>query len=280
MTRTLLGLAVLVLVAGCGTNVANSPQPTTSPRPAAKELPAEVLSFQPDGSAPKRLAAISDAPIRLDAFAGWYAGAETLGKLPEEGPAKPDTSYLAATDATGCRTPDAVRVTRSGTDLVVKFTGGTDHPECLRPVGPVAYLALPAAELSGVRTVNGQPPVDAAGPGKLVDFVPLGPVRLGPAAAELGNTAALRTRLSAAHVYLAGDVQTAVDRKPAASERGFVFVLTGCQEKSAVLLVSHQRITADLVRTDRIACAAPEYFLATFTAPTANVPDGAVLTPH
>ena len=274
MRGTAWGIAVVLLATACGTSEAGTP------RSEAGELPAEVLAFEPGGWAPKRLAALSDAPIRLDAFAGWYGGAESLEELPGERLAERDTVYLAATDTTGCRAPESVRVMRAGSDLRVLFEGGIDHQECVRAVGPVAYLALRADDVRGVRTVNGAAPVDAAGPGRLADFVPLGTARLGGAAAELGDTGALRAELAAAGVPVTGDVAAALDRPVPAGGRGFAFVLTGCAEESAVLLVSHDRITADLVRGEPVGCDAAEYFLATFTAAAADLPDGAVLTPR
>lgn len=270
-----LVVTVLMLVTACGASRAGTP-----PAPGAERLAARVLAFDAQGSASKRLAAVSDAPIRLDAFAGWYGGAETIQEPPEERPAEPGTTYVAVTDVTGCRAPESVQVSRAGTDLRVRFAGGTDHEECLRPVGPVAYVAVPARQLRGVRTVNGAAPVDAAGPGRLADFVELGTVRLGRLAAELGDTDALRTQLGAAGVEVTGDVAAALDRQVPAGERGFAFVLTGCTETSAVLLLSNDRITADLVHDEQVACAAPVYFLATFTAAAADLPEGAMLTPR
>jgi hypothetical protein len=269
MKRTVLGVALLTLVTACGVGEAGTPAP-------GDDIPVRVLAFEPGGWAPKRLAAVSDTPIRLDAFAGWYGGAESLDELPDPQPDEPDTTYVAATDATHCRAPEQVRVSRAGADLRVEFIGGTDHETCVRAVGPIAYLALPTREVRGVRTVNGAAPVDAAGPGRLTDFVPLGTVGFGRnAAAELGDTGALRTRLAATGVAIAGDVAAALNRPVPAGERGFAFVLTGCEEKSAVLLVSPDRITADLVRDEAVGCAAPVYFLVTFTAAAADLPEHA-----
>jgi hypothetical protein len=268
-----MGVAVLALVTACGTGEASSP------RSVAKQLPAEVLAFEPGGSAPRDLAAISETPIRLDAFAGWYGGAESIEKVPDPQPDRPGTTYVAVTEMTGCRAPESVRVSRAGSDLWVDFVGGTDHEECVRAVGPIAYLAVPAEELRGVRTVNCTAPVAAAGPGRLTDFVPLGTAPLGRAAAELGDTDALRARLAAAGVPVAGDVAAALDQPVGASERGFAFVLTGCEETSAVLLASPGRIAADLVRDEAVGCAQANYFLATFTVAVADLPEGAVPRP-
>ncbi|MPZ79619.1 MAG: hypothetical protein GEV28_04140 [Actinophytocola sp.] len=258
-------MALFALLAGCGGGTSGQP------RPRAEQLSAEVLSFDPGGWAPRRVAALSDAPIHLGAFLSWYGGADPDAEAPEV-TAEPDTTYLAATDSTGCRAPETVQVWRTGTDLQVRFVGGADHEECVRAVGPVAYLAVPARQVRGVRTIGGDLPADAAGPGRLTDFVPLGTVRLDPAAAELGDTAALRDRLAAA----GADPGPALDRPVPAGSRGFAFVLAGCADTAAVLLLGDGRITADLTGGEGTNCDAAEYYLATFDVDAELVPDGAV----
>ncbi|HEY7595044.1 MAG TPA: hypothetical protein VH969_17965 [Actinophytocola sp.] len=275
MRTTALAVAVLLLATACG-----QPRAGSTPRPEAERLRAEVIAFEPQGSAPKRFGAISEDPVRLDAFAGWFGGSGSLQQAPEERRAEPGTTYVAATDSTGCRVPESVEVTRAGTDLRVRFLGGTDHPECVRAVGPLVHVAVPAEDVRGVRTVNGQAPVAAAGPGRLADFVELGTVRLSPAAAELGDAEAmgrLRARLAGGGVDLSGATGSALTRTVPAGQRGFAFLLAGCQETSAVLLLSHGKIAADLTGGDEVRCIAPAYFLATFTVPDDLVPKGAVL---
>jgi hypothetical protein len=271
MRRSLPAVGLLLLATACG------PGATGTPAPDADPLTAEVLAFEPQGYATKRLAAISTTPIRLDAFAGWFGGAGSLETAAEDHPAKPGTTYVAAAEATGCRAPESVEVSRAGADLRVTFEGGVEREECVQAVGPVALVAIPSEELRGVRTVNGADPVAAGGPGRLADFVPLGTGRIPVGAAELGDTAALRSALAAAGVAMSGAVGTALDRTVSGGERGFAFVLTGCVETSAVLLLAHDTITADLIGDERTACDAPAYFLVTFVARADLVPEDAVL---
>jgi hypothetical protein len=280
MIRNLAAVALVLLATACGPSPAGAP----GPRPEAGPLAAEVLAFEPQGYAPRAYAAISTTPIRPDAFAGWFAGAGSLENEPAERKAKPGTTYVAVTASTHCRVPESVEVTRAGTDLRVTFEGGADREECYRAVGPLAVLALPdeqlpGEQLRGVRTVNGAAPVGAGGPGRLADFVPLRAGRLPAAAAELGDTAALRSTLAAAGVDVSGAVATALERTVATGERGFAFVLTGCAETSAVLLIGHDTITADLTGGDGAVCDAPAYFLATFVADADHVPPRAELEP-
>ncbi len=272
MRRSLPAVGLLLLATACG------PPATGTAPPEPQSLTAEVLAFEPQGHATKPYAAISTTPIRLDAFAGWFAGAGSLEPPPREQPAEPGTTYVAAATPTHCRAPESVEVSRAGTDLRVRFEGGTDHQECVQAVGPLAVVAVRSKDVRGVRTVNDAAPVDAAGPGRLADFVPLGPRRLAPAAGELGDTAALRAGLAAAGVAMTGAVRTALDRTVAAGERGFAFVLAGCAETSAVLLLAHDTITADLTGGDGKVCVAPAYFLATFVTRADLVPAGAVLS--
>jgi hypothetical protein len=276
MRVALFGVAVVLLTTACGTKSGTVIVDST-PAPVSGELPAQVLAFQPDGSAPGRFAALSEEPIRLDAFAGWFGGAGWLEKTPDVD-AKPDTAYLAATDSTGCRAPESVRVSRTGTDLKVAFEGGQDHPECVRAVGPLAYLSLPADKVAGVETVNGKPLLAATGPGKLTDLVALGPLKVHPLAAELPGADSIRAQLSGAGADMA-KVGKALGVELPAGERGFAFLESGCEATGAVLLLSHQEINAGLTG-EKTACVAPEYFLAAFTVAAKDVPEGALIPPR
>ena len=272
MRRSLPAVGLLLLATACGQGAPGTPQPDPDP------LLVNVVAFDPQGYATKSFVAISTTPIRPQAFASWFAGAGSLQTTADDRPVAPGWTYVAAAASTGCRAPESVEVARAGTDLRVEFAGGIERQECVRAVGPLAVVAVPSKDVRGVRTVNGIAPVAAGGPGQLVDFVPLGTGRITPGAAELGDTAALRAQLAAAGVAMSGAVGTALDRTAGTDERGFAFVLTGCAETSAVLLLAHDKITADLTGGEGTACDAPEYFLVTFVAGADHVPEGAVLS--
>jgi len=269
MARICFAVLVVLMVAACGTS-AGSP----APRPDAGRLDADVLEFDPDGSAPGRFAALSESPVDFRAFAGWYGGA-TDDEL-EPMATKADTTYVAVTDSTKCRAPTSVGARLVGDDLVVTFAGGVDRPECARGVGPTALLALRSADVRGVRTVNGAAPLDPAGPGTLVDLVELGAGSFDEIApAALGQTEAMAARLTGA-----ADAVAALSKPLPDGHLGFAFVRSGCGETGAVLLVSHKEIDADLTGGENKRCFAPEYFLATFTIASENVPEAAALAPR
>lgn len=260
--------AAAVVLAGCGAETAGS----AGPPPDGGRLRADVLAMNPGGWASRSIAAISDSPIHMGAFTSWFGSYDAHDLLAdsEDVVDEPGTVYLAVTGQTGCRTPETVEVWRSGADLDVRFVGGTDHEECVRAVGPVAYLAVPAPEVDGVRTVGGAKPVEPGGPGELTEFVELGTAPVDVAEVDLadaGATAALKRRLVAAGL----NPGTALDEPVPAGRRGFAFVKAGCAETSAVLVLD-QHVTAQLTGGENTACDAPVFFLVTFLVDAEYVP--------
>jgi hypothetical protein len=138
-------LVLVSAVAGC----AAPPQPAGPP-----PLDAHLVVLVGDGSGSGSTAALSDRPVPLTSI-GWHgSGDDPLVQLP---PADPARAYLTVTSSTRCRVPTGVEVRRSADDLQVTFTGGVEYPECVRGVQPAALLDLAAADVAGVRTVNGRP---------------------------------------------------------------------------------------------------------------------------
>lgn len=270
MARIWVVLALVLAVTACG----NRTEPT-GPSPGSLEpLDVRVVSFDPGGSAPGEYAALSTEPIDYLAFASWFGGGSeqmSSDEHDQEVRAKPGTTYLAVTDMTKCRTPEEVKVRLEGTNLVVAFAGGTDHEECVRAVGPSAVLALRTDQIKDVRTVNGNRPLDPAGPGKLEKLVELGTEDYGDLPpAELGDTEAMAARFADKPEALA-----ALAAEVPAGHRGFAFVRGGCAETGAVLLVTHGELTAELTGGEQTACDQQNFFLVTFTIAEENVPEGA-----
>jgi len=269
-------LALAAVVAGCGKATPASSPPTPSP----DRLDAEVLTFDAAAGGSGGTAALSETPLHLGAVRSWDAGAPDSSPEPVED--RPDTSYLAATADTGCRTPTSVEVWRTGDELEVRFIGGTEPASCAQRRNPFAYLAVADKDVAGVRRVNGLAPMDPAGPGHLLDFVPLGTIRLPnpvtPVVLGTGDTAAitaLRQQL-AATTHLS-EVDAALDRPADQRAHQYAFVLPGCEEKGALLLVGANRVWAEPTGPAHVACIAAEYYLATFEIPIDHVPEGATL---
>lgn len=249
------------------------------------EWPVEVtvLAMDADGWAPDRYVVLSDSPINLGAFASWYgrgADGEEFDEVTDEAP--PGSAYLAVTGNTGCRVPEGIEMFRKGDDLRFVFVGGTDRQECARHVGPGAYLALPADAVDGVRTVNGEPLLDPAGPGTQVDFVPLGDSGLDPVApAEFGTDAlnVLRRALLTARPDHLEQLSAALDRPVPDEKRMFAFVVSGCAIEGAVLVLGPDHITADgLYQEVPVDCEVAAHYLVTFEVAADYVPEGATLS--
>jgi hypothetical protein len=264
--------AVACVLAGC----------TGTAEPPGERIDVTTLAMNAGGMATGSFAAISASPIHLGAFASWYGWGADDANFEEVAARAPDGSaYLAVTSQTGCREPEGVEVHRDGDDLAVRFVGGTEHETCERPVGPGAYLALPTGAADGVRTVNGKPLLDPAGPGEPVDFLPLGDSRLDPVMpAEFGTDAlnVLRRELFAARPDHAEQLSAALDRPVPDGRRMFAFVVSGCAIESAVLVLGPDHITVDGVYPKMpVDCESASQYLATFEIDADDVPKGITL---
>lgn len=279
MTAILLVLLSLV-AAACGHD--------TEPPSSGDRIPATAVAFGADVSAPADLATISDRPVDLRALAGWYAVGRNArlwqddGRLRgiEPGPitAEKGKAYVVATSGTGCRLTTGAELFREGDGLTVRFTGGTDHPECVRAYQAVVQLAVPADAVDGVRTVNGKTLLGADGPGRRTAFVPLGSLRGRPEmpAAEL-PAARLYDTLKNASALNLDKAKAALDGRRAEGTRAFAFVLSGCANTGAVLLVSPKLVSAALTDEREAVCDAASYYLAVFTIDSDRVPSGAAV---
>jgi hypothetical protein len=264
--RLLPVIAVLVL-AGCETESGPS-----VPRPGSELLPAEILAFEEGG--PPDHVAISEEPVYWPEFIDWWSEEISGEPVADE----PDRTYVAARGVTGCRWPEGALVTRKGPDLSVEFTGGVEQETCARAFTPSVLLAVRSADIEGVRTVNGVKPGSTTGPGRLMEFVPLGAGHeLIPSAVDLADDPdPLYAALEAAGVSNLPEARAALEARPPAGHRGFAFVEDGCADTGAVLLIDDP-ITVMLTGGEGTACDAPEYYLATFEVPAEYVPEGVEL---
>ncbi len=267
--RLLPVIAVLVL-AGCGTESGPSVPP-----PGSELLPAEVLAFAaPGANKDIRAVEISDEPILWPEFAGMW-GDQYREKADAPVAGEPGMTYLAVAASTSCRVPLDVRVTRTGPSLSVEFTGGVEPETCAAPYAPSVLLELRSTDMEGVRSVNGLAPAEATEPGELTAFVPLGAgLDLDESASEL-RFGPLYGELEAAGANNLPEVAAALDADVPSNFLGLAFVMAGCAETSAVLVIDHP-LRAELTGGEDTNCDAPQYFLATFQVPAEYVPEGAV----
>ncbi len=270
-------MLVAVVAAGCAGR-ANDPDP-----PAGSRVVAEVVSFAGDAYAPPGFVSVSDKPVDLRALAGWFATGRAGGLWQDDGQLRgldtdvPDAvegkRYVVASGVTGCRFTNGAELYRDGDDLRVRFAGGTDRPECFRAYTAVVQFAVPSDAVEGVRTVLGDTPRPGEGPGRLTAFVRLGTLRgnVTVPPAEL-PAPSMYDALQAAKAMNLDEARAALDRAPRPGTRSFAFVLTGCAESGAVLLVSPERLKADLTGGDGTVCDAAAYFLAMFEIDADRVP--------
>jgi hypothetical protein len=270
------------LAAGCTAQVRGAPD--GQPGRGGAVIPAEVVFFASQAYASGSMGAMSDRPIDVGAFQGWFVAGSMSTKDIE---ARPGVTYVVVTGVTGCRSSRRAELVRDGDDLYARFLGGEEEFEDwdavgrAQQVGPMAQFAVSPDAVRGVRTIGRKQPIDPNGPGKLEEFIDLGPAPVGDGAkaAELGTAGAgelsqLLQRSGSANRDRAG---AALGRTPPAGRRGFAFVLTGCAESAAVLIVNYSEIKARLTGDTGTRCVAAVNFLATFSIEAQRVPPEAKL---
>jgi len=255
-------LAAFVL-AGCGAGG------TPVPRPGSGPLPVEVLAFGPGGHDKAGVVEIGDEPILWPELAGAW-------DREDDPPADaPDMTYLAAAQTTGCRPPESVRVTRTGPNLTVEFTGGREYETCVAAFSTSALLALRSADLEGVRSVNGEAPAAPTGAGVPTAFVPLGASLGLEESGQVLGLDPLYGQLEAAGATSLPEAKAALEADVPDGFLGLAFVAAGCLNTGAVLVLDDP-VTVELTGNAGASCESPEYFLATFEVPAEYVPEGAV----
>jgi len=252
---------------------------TTSCSPAPPEqtkLDAELVEFVPDYSGGRFTGAMSDTPIDVALLRGWRTDA-TGGDTEPRDPATalnaadvPGMTYVALSASTYCRLSDTAELFLRGTDLVVQFGGGEDHQECARQYEAYVQFAVPEAEVATVVTVGGTAPVDPDGPAVLTHFVPLGvldgeagdikPTRFGWGAAP-----AMREDLIAVGAEDSGELREALPDEADEDSTALAFVLDGCAEDGAKLVLTPSVISAELTGGEGTDCESASWFLAVFT---------------
>jgi hypothetical protein len=182
----------------------------------------------------------------------------------------------------GCRNTGA-RLTVTETEINAEPTGG-ENWDCAAPEYFLATFEVPddavheGAELANAGTASGGAP--SSGEGELIELVQLGTIERGDVwAARLGISQAetMADRLAGLDAETQAEARAALDHEPPEGIAGFAFILAGCQETGARLIVTDGEIYAEVTGNEDVLCDAPEYFLATFEVPDDAVPEGAEL---
>ncbi|QFU94331.1 hypothetical protein [Amycolatopsis sp. YIM 10] len=225
---------------------------------------------------PEAGGAISDRPIDTGVFQGWYGQGSALG---HQVTARPGSNYVVVSGA-GCTLPERSELVRTGDDLHARFTE-EDEVDCAQADGWIAQFTVSADAVRGVRTIGGKPPLAPDGPGTLEEFIPLGSRPVDLRHAELGTDQAQELyraleRAGSTNLVRAG---ATLESSPPQRRRGFAFVLTGCAELAAVLVVDRTALTAKATGGEGTNCVTANHFLATFTIDRDRIPPDPVLSP-
>lgn len=170
---------------------------------------------------------------------------------------------VAGVVSIGCDIPAGAALVAQGDRFVLAPTGmpAPPLPECFAAVTTIAIVAAPAAIV----------PPGSVGIGRTVAFMRVdGPAR-GRAAMELeSDTPGVGTFDTAVLPPLPA---------PIPGGRRFAFLLNGCQETAAILLVDNDTITARLDPPERpVDCAQAVTYLVVLSAPADIIPKTARLT--
>ncbi|WP_236725391.1 hypothetical protein [Amycolatopsis orientalis] len=103
--------------------------------------------------------------------------------------------------------------------------------------------------------------------GSSVRLVNVAPTELGTAEAQ-----EFQRTLERAEYSKPDKVRAALSFAPPPDRRGFAFVVPGCAEDGAKLIVERGTLTAELVGGENINCAQANYFLAVFSVDRASIP--------
>lgn len=219
---------------------------------------------------------IDDRPIDPEVTFG------LSGESTPEAEGRVDTRQFVAVIAdAGCTAVESAELRREGDNLGVRFIG-EDHDECYAHSSPYVQFEVPGDQLEGIETIELQPPLDPTGPGELVDLIRMGSGR------EVGEVTTRAAELpspeteSLAEDLVVVEAQAALEYEPPEGMTGFAFVLSGCQEDGAELVLTEDEISAVLTTSDPeeiVSCAEAVEFLAIFQIPDEALPEGAELDP-
>ncbi|WP_344593712.1 hypothetical protein [Actinomadura vinacea] len=280
----IVGVVVVLAVAGAVASLWSRTDLRVAP---ARTVKAELLTFHQGHGLP-RVATVLRSGTDARAVRGWFA--DTGRGAPDAD----DVEKLAAGRDYGrevvvlfsytsdCDSARGAHLTSDGPgSLSMRLTGVTEHEECAEPYDNLAVFAVEKARapsglmLGGSRT--GRP--DPVSPGELLAFGKLtGPPPRSTRAAEVSQPDQLEQFLRS--LPAAGDELVRGDGSALQAGQGrrrFGFVLSGCREKTAILMIGEDRLAAEPVGDDATSCESAEHYVAVFAIDAPHVPPGARL---
>ncbi|MEV6279377.1 hypothetical protein [Nocardia sp. NPDC051832] len=237
---------------------------------------AELVLYEARWQLPRNITTILRSTADVTQFAGRFADSDTEGTGPGQlekllSARNFDTEALITFSAgSGCATGDGAELTSSGgANYSVRVTGIENPPQtCYRPYAYFAVFAVPKADVPSTARLQGMPP-NPPGPAKLLTFEQV--ARTEPRGAEISQLDQLETFLPGLPLGTASEVRAAVLDRPKGT-RAFGFVLDGCRNDSAYLVISKQRLRPVLTGGEKVTCVAAESYLAVFTLSYDDVP--------
>lgn len=255
-------LSVLV-AAGCGT--AGTPPPDQAP--GERVDTALVALIDKVHATP--VGVVLDDHTEVLAFPGRFDAAVStkLTEALQGRRADRDHPLVAVAHTVGCGGYGGAELHAVGSDLVLHPRDPKGAPaECDTPYEVVAVFAVPRHHISDDVTIDGEPP-QSAGPGKLALFQKLAVGWRGRVPAADLAVETERSRFLAALPVAVADRVRAAAVADSPDARLFGFVLAGCTEETALLVVDRGSSSAyAVVAGGTVAnCESAQYFVAVFT---------------
>ncbi|MEU5404460.1 hypothetical protein [Nocardia asteroides] len=283
VTRYRIGVAVAlvvgVAVGGWLTAVLGSTNPDPPGRKSASHdvEHAETVLFESDRGFPT-VRTVLRSPADVSQFAGRFSDAgEDLPQKIEKALSGRDfeaEALIALSWGAGCLPGDGAKLTSTGgADYSARLTGADDPPpECYAPWDILSVFALPKADVPPDTRLGGLRP-DPPGPAELAHFTRIAAAT--PRATEVSQPDQLAAFVSGLEPAAAAEIRSASRRS--AGDRSFAFVLTGCHNDGAYLVVSRERLRPVLTAAEPVVCVAPDYYVAVFTMAAESVPPTATI---
>ncbi|TDC88841.1 hypothetical protein [Actinomadura sp. 7K507] len=277
-----VGVIALLVVAGIAVAVrAGGPSPPAAK--TGKTVDAELLEFyQYGGAGLPKLETVLRSRTDAKAASGWFAtwGESDFERFQEAvlGRDYGREAVLVFSFGSGCTSADGVRLASHGPgQLGPELTGTNTYEECAAPFDNLAVFAVDEAKVPDDVALGGAflGQADPVSPAELLEFGKLEERPRGSArAAEVSQPDQFEDFVKP----LPGDAVSRLDPDgpdSGAAYRRFAFVVSGCRERTAIMMISRERLAAEPDGGGGARCEEPEYYLAIFQIDGQHVPSTA-----